>query len=65
VDAKDNNSWTPLHWAASWNRKEVAELLLAKGADVNAKTKDDRGSTPLNLAQTDDMKVLLRKHGAK
>ena len=34
--------------AASNGRKEIAELLIAKGADVNAKTK--RGETPLDLA---------------
>ncbi|NRB28689.1 MAG: ankyrin repeat domain-containing protein, partial [Roseibacillus sp.] len=29
--------------------KEIVELLIAKGADVNAKFEDD-GSTPLHLA---------------
>ncbi|HAC20335.1 MAG TPA: hypothetical protein DCF78_17360, partial [Dehalococcoidia bacterium] len=37
--------WTPLHLAAI---KETAELLIAKGADVNAK--DRTGSTPLSWA---------------
>ena len=30
-------------------RKDIVELLIAKGADVNAKFDDD-GSTPLHLA---------------
>ena len=37
--------FTPLHYAASGNHKEVVELLIAEGADVNAKT--DAGFTPL------------------
>ncbi len=47
VNAKDENSdfigWTPLHWAAGEGhegQKEIVELLIAKGADVNAKTPD-------------------------
>ena len=28
---------TPLHWAASWNSKEVGEILISKGTDINAK----------------------------
>jgi ankyrin repeat protein len=57
---------TPLHRAAGWGHKEIVELLLAKGADLNAK--DDVGTTPLDLTmnfnqpQTAD---LLRKHGGK
>ena len=30
---------TPLHEAADEGRKEIAELLISNGADVNAKTK--------------------------
>jgi ankyrin repeat protein len=37
-----------LYIAAENGNKDIVELLLAKGADVNAKT--DRGSTPLHLA---------------
>ena len=28
---------TPLHFAAEKNSKEVGELLISKGADINAK----------------------------
>jgi cytohesin len=35
--------------AAGWGRKDIVELLIAKGADVNAKFDED-GSTPLHLA---------------
>ncbi len=36
----------PLHFAAGNGHKEIAELLIAKGADVNAK--DDIDYTPLD-----------------
>ena len=42
---KNEDEWTPLHDAAS---KEVAGLLIAKGADVDAKDKDNW--TPLHKA---------------
>jgi len=63
---KDLFGSTPLHSAALKGRKEVAELLIAKGADVNAK--DEFGFTALDRAvqlkriETAD---LLRKHGGK
>ena len=39
---------TPLHCAARESHNEIAELLIAKGADVNAK--DRQGMTPLHFA---------------
>jgi ankyrin repeat protein len=42
--------------------KEVVELLIAKGVDVNAKDVD--GKTPLNSAEGETAD-LLRKHGGK
>ena len=57
---------TPLHYAAMYGHKEVAELLIAKGANVNVK--DEDGETPLDLAikykQTEIANLLL-KHGGK
>ena len=40
---------TPLHLAALKDHKEIAELLIANGADVNAKQAVE-GETPLHLA---------------
>jgi TonB family protein len=48
VSSKDERGWMPLHTAA-WNvRKDMVELLLSMGADVNAKNSE--GETPLHLA---------------
>jgi ankyrin repeat protein len=38
VNARNENGDTPLHNAAEWGYKEIVELLIAEGADVNAKT---------------------------
>lgn len=42
-------SWTPLHWAASWDGEEAMRLLESYGADVDAV--DVEGRTPAQLAQ--------------
>ena len=53
--------WTPLHHAAFNGHKEIAELLIAKGASVNAKGK--HGETPLDYAN--GVVATLIRHGAK
>jgi ankyrin repeat protein len=63
VDVKnDKHGLTPLHGAAIHGHKEIVELLIAEGADVNAKTND--GETPLVYAKG-EIADLLHKHGGK
>jgi ankyrin repeat protein len=38
LDIKDYPGHTPLMWAVKDGRRDVVELLLAKGADAAAKT---------------------------
>jgi ankyrin repeat protein len=55
-----------LHIAAARNQKDLAELLVANGADVNAK--DNGGHTPLDWAVNqgnNDIADLLRQHGGR
>jgi len=46
VNAKNTYERTALYWAASKGHKEIVELLIANGADVNVQA--DRGDTPLD-----------------
>jgi len=66
VNAANKGAVTALHWVAmNKNSTGFLELLIATGADVNAKTND--GKTPLAIAlERGHAKVadLLRKHGA-
>lgn len=51
---------TPLHIAAQNNFVELAEILLLCGADVGLKTANDEdGMTPLDVAQTQQMRDVL------
>ena len=59
---EDLGAYTPLHWATREGHKEIAELLIANGAGVNAT--DRGGDTPLDLADGETAD-LLRKHGGK
>jgi len=76
VFSRDKFGNTPLHVAALHNQPTVAALLLANGADVNARNVDENriprianaGDTPLTLAllsyQHKEMVELLLTHGA-
>ena len=66
MNAKRDDGWPPLQYAALFGEKEIAELLIAKGAKVNAKNKND--NTPLDKAIKEnhtEIANLLRKHGGK
>jgi ankyrin repeat protein len=64
VSIKDKDGDTPLHIAAKYGLKDIAEILLGNGAEVNAK--DKKGHTPLFLAMRNgyaDVMELLRQQG--
>lgn len=67
VNSYSSDGWTPLHVAAFFSQKEIAEVLLANGADVHARSRNAMGNTPLHAAaaasQADVVRVLLA-HGA-
>ena len=52
-----------MQYAAGVNGKEMVELLIAEGADVNAV--DDFRRTPLDRASGKESADLLPKHGGK
>ena len=55
-----------MHAAASEGQNEIAELLIAEGADVNVK--NDEGETPIDMAirlKRTEAIDLIRQRGAK
>jgi len=61
VNAKDNLRYTPLHVAAQQGHdrcKEIVELLIAAGADVNVKD-GQGGLTPLHTAIRNSNKEIV------
>jgi ankyrin repeat protein len=53
VNTYSHDGWTPLHLAAFFGHRDLAELLLERGADVNARSRSTRfarENTPLHAA---------------
>jgi len=67
VKAQDSEvQATPLHWAVLGEHREMARLLISRGAEVNAK--DGSGRRPLRLASdmgSEKMIQLLKKYRAR
>ncbi len=70
INVVDKGRETPLHWAASGSKLEVARVLIDQGASVNIVDKD--GNTPLDLtvsagfvSRARDMQAFLIQRGAK
>jgi ankyrin repeat protein len=62
VRASDDMGFTALHGVAGQDEPELAELLIASGADVAAK--NDMRTTPLHIAQYASVVDVLVRHGA-
>jgi ankyrin repeat protein len=67
VRERSSIGWTPLHYAAFADNAATAAILIAAGAEVDARAKNRFENTPLQVAMlsqaTDVAKVLLA-HGA-
>jgi ankyrin repeat protein len=66
-EARDSESGaTPLYHAAAWGRTALVELLIARGADINARNK--ASATPLAAAEKNgfaETAAVLKQHGAR
>ncbi len=63
VKERAKSGFTPLHAAATENALESVELLIAHGADLEAR--DERKRTPYAAASSREVRQLLKKHGAR
>jgi ankyrin repeat protein len=63
VNEADELGFTPLHGLAAEEHADIAEYLIAHGADVNRG--NDVGITPLHLAGWPEMAELFLRHGAQ
>jgi ankyrin repeat protein len=65
VNVKDHEGFLPLHWAARFDHREIAEFLLTHGAPVDGR--ESHEMTPLHIAasaSSEDVAALLIEHGA-
>lgn len=58
LEVKDKNGWQPIHEAARAGHIEVIALLLKHDIDINARTHNGKGGSPLNVA----VNTLSEKH---
>jgi uncharacterized protein len=67
INAFSVDGWTPLHLAAYFGHTKIAEMLISRGAIVNACSRNSTGNTPLHAALAGNHKLvagLLLGHGA-
>lgn len=69
INERDDEGYTPLHYALLKNRLEIAKKLIDAGADINAPSSED-GMTPLLIAtsranklQEKAQKIMERSEG--
>ena len=70
VNAHSHDGWTALHLAAFFGHRDLAALLLDRGADVNSRSRSERfarANTPLHAAAANrqvEVAALLLERGA-
>jgi ankyrin repeat protein len=67
TEARSDDDFTALHYAAFFDGPETALLLVERGADVNAFADNELGVHPLNsaaAARRPDVAAILLEHGA-
>ena len=57
INSFSADGWTPLHLAAFFGHIKTAELLLARDADVAARSRNSNGNTPLHAALAGNHKM--------
>ena len=60
VSAYSHDGWTPLHLACFFGQPGVAEVLMAQGADVGARSHNPMQNTPLHAAAAGRSKDAVR-----
>lgn len=60
---RDRDGWSAIHWAAEEGHEQIVDMLLERGADVNAAS--SYGTSPLHCAanggNTDIVRLLLQR----
>ncbi|EAY06258.1 hypothetical protein TVAG_034370 [Trichomonas vaginalis G3] len=63
VNATNRLNWTPLHYAAFYDFPQIVEYLCSF-PQIHVNETDNSGATPLRFAKSDQVKKILRSHGA-
>ncbi len=67
VSSYSDDGWTPLHLAAFFGHREIAQYLLHRGAKIHAVSENGMSNTPLHAAAANgkrDLVGLLLSRGA-
>ena len=62
MNSMDDNGYTPMHAAASYNHVELIQFLISRGGNVNIQDPD--GDTPLHVCENVSMAQALISLGA-
>ncbi len=68
IASYSSDGWTPLHLAAFFGHKELAEFLVDRGADVQARSANTMCNFPLHAAvagRHTEVAAILLSHGAE